>query len=742
MTTRILDISLSSFCFDDHPSLKRDRLEPANERSPNYDGDYDFATFFYDAWFDETNDEARLLCPSLMNFAEIAAETRFSIDGRESRIIGIDQLPRSDVIRLEARSGGSLTFSHPLFSGEVALGRTDVGIFAGLDVGMASARNHDVDWVADWARWHAKAQAMTGAVIFDCGPHDPSLAAALEDIPGLQAVAIIRAPFPFGPSGDENVNSDSRFLPLSLAELTRRRLVRKARAVLSAEIDECVWSSSDRTIFDAAAEHPDGFVRINGKWVYGPANRPARRHYEHRLARLDGVPKVNRKWCVAPNGPAKDEPWRTHRVSSKKDTVTDEFGFWRFRDVASDGMLDRGAWDDDQMVEDRRLVAAMSDAFGAPPTPHVAGRTGREEKLVITSMKNEGPYILEWIAHHRVIGFNRFLVFTNDCDDGTVEILQRLQDLGVVVHQHNTILRRGPQKSALKYAKTHPLAIDADWVLVSDIDEFLNIKIGEGHVDDLIDAVPGADVIPVTWRLFSHNDVVAFEDELVMEAFTDAEAPLKNGGAPNRFVKSLYPNSPAIQRYGTHGPIFAEGVKDNFTWIQPDGRRLNGANNLTRPESAFAYEIAQFNHYAVRSVDSYLVKRDRGRVNHYKQTMGLDYWTRMCRGGEKDLSIHRYLGPVKEEMERLKSDQALKTLHDASVRWHGNRIEELKRVPEFAEMRAAIMERHGLLDAHMMAAELDKAANALRRLARTHPEDQRRREAMAKIAEIEKLLST
>ena len=49
-----------------------------------------------------------------------------------------------------------------------------------------------------------------------------------------------------------------------------------------------------------------------------------------------------------------------------------------------------------------------------------------EIRLVISTMKDEAPYILEWIAHHRGIGFTDFLIYTNDCSDGTDLLLDRL----------------------------------------------------------------------------------------------------------------------------------------------------------------------------------------------------------------------------------------------------------------------------------------------------------------------------
>ncbi|WP_372837440.1 glycosyltransferase family 2 protein, partial [Puniceibacterium confluentis] len=76
----------------------------------------------------------------------------------------------------------------------------------------------------------------------------------------------------------------------------------------------------------------------------------------------------------------------------------------------------------------------------APPYAAVPRRTPKADTtgtVIVACMKNEAPYILEWIAHHRAIGVDNFLIYTNDCDDGTDVILDRLQSLGVVQHRRN-----------------------------------------------------------------------------------------------------------------------------------------------------------------------------------------------------------------------------------------------------------------------------------------------------------------
>ena len=171
-------------------------------------------------------------------------------------------------------------------------------------------------------------------------------------------------------------------------------------------------------------------------------------------------------------------------------------------------------------------------------------------------MKDEGPYILEWLAYHRAIGFTDFLIYTNDCSDGTDLLLDRLQNNGIVTHVRNKVLKRGPHKSALKYAKDHSLYAGADWVYVCDADEFLNIKIANGHVEDLVARFADADAIPVAWRLFSNNGHLTHFPGPCTKVFTDAQPQEAKAGAKGRFVKSLFKPSSSIGQLALHAPIY------------------------------------------------------------------------------------------------------------------------------------------------------------------------------------------
>ena len=54
--------------------------------------------------------------------------------------------------------------------------------------------------------------------------------------------------------------------------------------------------------------------------------------------------------------------------------------------------------------------------------------------LCVTCVRDEGPFLLDWLAHHRGLGVTDFLIYSNDCSDGTVQMLDALQASGFVNH--------------------------------------------------------------------------------------------------------------------------------------------------------------------------------------------------------------------------------------------------------------------------------------------------------------------
>ena len=313
---------------------------------------------------------------------------------------------------------------------------------------------------------------------------------------------------------------------------------------------------------------------------------------------------------------------------------------------------------------------------------------------VVSTMKNEGPYILDWVAHYKTLGFDHILVCTNDCTDPTVEILLRLQELGFVT-QHNTIVRRaGIHRSALRQAsRRYDIVMNARWVFVCDVDEYLNVHLGDGSVRALVEGSgKDSDVISVPWRIFGPDGIEALKDKPVTEQFTKGEFEwdAKERPATGKFVKSLYTNQEKFQRMGLHSPVSLEEHVSTTKRVLPGGADYVVDGKRTDNPPLFTH--AQVNHYALRSMESFLIKRARGRANHSSHVLGMDYWNKFNLNDEKDTSIDRYKKANRKLVKELKSDKILAELHEKAVEWHQRKAASMKMDPEMDDLTKPLQE--------------------------------------------------
>ena len=307
-------------------------------------------------------------------------------------------------------------------------------------------------------------------------------------------------------------------------------------------------------------------------------------------------------------------------------------------------------------------------------------------RLIVTAMKNEGPFILEWAAYHLSIGFDQFLVYTNDCDDGTDAIWDRLAELGFGAHVINDkIKQRGIQKTALMRADDHPLTAKAEWLSCLDCDEFLNIKHGEGRLDDLLNHSPDAQLHIISWRRFGAAGAIGYTDKPVTEQFTRAMPencpfPFHNYG-----LKSIWRADAPYARIGVHRPLDPDPEKlDDIKVVNATGRELpmyRDKRLWLMPEIA-GFDGAQVNHYALRSAQSFLVKRDRGLPNSKVTDLDLSYWAERNFNTVEELSIARRTPVMKEKLSELLADATLAGLHQKAVAAHRKKIADLMDQPE------------------------------------------------------------
>ena len=336
------------------------------------------------------------------------------------------------------------------------------------------------------------------------------------------------------------------------------------------------------------------------------------------------------------------------------------------------------------------------DQWGTVDFPLKRHTSPHGQVTAVSMMKDEGPFVIEWVAHHLAVGFTDLVVYTNDCSDGTDDMLIRLEELGLCHHRRNVIPEGiRPQPSALNYAQDEPVVGLSDWVMVFDADEFLSIKYGNGTLDDMISAAKAqnANGIVVTWRIFGSGGVVDSSRAPVTEQYLMAAPQTWNKGWG---VKTLFTFDPDYWKLGIHRPkMKTRHIKTEFPdrvkWLNGSGREMEdyfkfrGWRSITR---TVGYDWVQLNHYAVKSVDSYAIRKMRGNVNNKADKYNGDYWSLQDRNEVRDDTMLRYTEARNRIIEQLLADPELNRLHYAALARAENRLAELKQTEAYHRLVA------------------------------------------------------
>lgn len=237
---------------------------------------------------------------------------------------------------------------------------------------------------------------------------------------------------------------------------------------------------------------------------------------------------------------------------------------------------------------------------------------------VVCSVRNEGPFLVEWVSWYRRLGFDDIVVVTNDCTDRSPQLLDALHHAGWITHlRHDPDPQQSICAQKLAAAKSLPQVHDADWLLVCDVDEFLTIHQGQGTICDLIP--PKADFLgmAINWRVFGTSGHSRWEEGLTHRQFTRAAA-LEDESST--WIKMIHAHPRWFHALGEHGPKRLSR-KRAAEWGGPKMRMVNAGGQtiadwtpdgdyLRRlPADLTCHHPAQMNHYMLRSNESFALKR-------------------------------------------------------------------------------------------------------------------------------------
>jgi hypothetical protein len=266
----------------------------------------------------------------------------------------------------------------------------------------------------------------------------------------------------------------------------------------------------------------------------------------------------------------------------------------------------------------------------------------------------EAPYLLEWIAYHRVLGIQMFLIADNGGDDGTSDLLRRLDHHRVIV-RIDWSGQRYFQIAFLRQAIEQARAFAGGLFLI-DVDEFIRPLDGATSITEvaqlwMADDAVGA--VAINWAIYGSSGHQAAEDGLVIERFTKRapqDCPI------NKHVKSF------VRADRCAGPTDNPHAVDLAR-----GRYIDAAGKDVRWDASVVaqgittqvvWNRIRIDHFVVKSREEFERKRARGSVRSpdtEAQRGGENYFHAHDRNEVSDPMPEPLVRATRAEMVRLRT---------------------------------------------------------------------------------------
>lgn len=248
---------------------------------------------------------------------------------------------------------------------------------------------------------------------------------------------------------------------------------------------------------------------------------------------------------------------------------------------------------------------------------------------IIATQKNEGLFLVEWIAHHLGVGFDAIVLATNDCEDGSVALIQAISRHFPVQHIDNCEKLKGMtiQSSATTRCLESPIARKSDWIMHIDVDEFVNFPSEKPNIKRFLERFDHADAIALMWRMFGDAKRAHWDGGHVTETFLFAQDISRTDGAlahKTIFRREIFASTTPHMPKDPSKPPEALRVVNSRGEALPVDRHYNDRHTAYKlAPTLHAWDHAYVNHYAVKSADLTALKLRRGdangRVAHHRK---------------------------------------------------------------------------------------------------------------------------
>ncbi|CAI9121384.1 glycosyltransferase family 2 protein [Brytella acorum] len=306
----------------------------------------------------------------------------------------------------------------------------------------------------------------------------------------------------------------------------------------------------------------------------------------------------------------------------------------------------------------------------------------RKQSCILATARDEGIYLLEWIAWHRAIGFDHIFICSNSNMDRSDELLQALSANGII-----TWVDTNPESPIQIQRKAYgaamanlPQMLDYQWTLVIDLDEFLaldfNFYTEIRTFFDLQDA-RGADGIAFSWVMMTPDGKTSHDAQPMISRFQRREPP------QNLLVKTAFQTRLASFCHA-HNPHWA--FQRSHRTFDTDGKILHTELSKAPHLSELGEKNAWIAHYFHKSLEEYVWKHSRPRGDTKNFSMKKSYEIRFIQpfidffdknNTLPDKRLEPFIPALKKEISFLRSIPDIKKAEDRVKDYFAQNIEAL-----------------------------------------------------------------
>ena len=228
--------------------------------------------------------------------------------------------------------------------------------------------------------------------------------------------------------------------------------------------------------------------------------------------------------------------------------------------------------------------------------------------LVATAwIKDEAPYLKEWIDFHRLQGFEKFYFYDKNSTDNTKEVLAPYVEKGIAEHRFYPSDVTTRKNFWVMRTTIDEFKGKHKWLFHHSIDEYMFCPDGR-KISDLLTEFEDYSGVVVPWKLFNSSGHITKEPGYVIERFTeyieDSNNHIKTIIQPDKTIDSV--GNPHVYYFST-GFAVDENKEIHDT--------TNPHSGAMRPGRPYTRNKILNHHYVCMSRDEYDTKMNKGLLD-------------------------------------------------------------------------------------------------------------------------------